>query len=56
MTIEVRQLVIKSTVDSSAEGSLSEQQIAHELEALREQLMIECRELVVESIRENSER
>ncbi len=56
MTIEVRQLVIKSTVQSEHEAFASEQQGLADISALREELMAECRELIVECLRECDER
>ncbi len=56
MTIEVKQLVIKSTVQSEHASFVNEQQSLADISALREELMAECRELVVECLRECDER
>ncbi len=56
MTIEVKHLIIKSTVQSGIGSSVHEQQMNKELSAFRENLITECREMVAECIRENSER
>lgn len=56
MTIEVRQLVIKSSVQSEPMASSDEQQGQVDIPALREELMAECRELVNECLRAGVER
>jgi len=56
MTIEVRQLVIKSTVQPEQGAPIDGQHHAIDLSALREELLEECRELVAECVRENVER
>ena len=56
MTIEVRQLVIKSTVLPEQGSSQPERQVKDDLAAFKEELMTECRELVSECIREHAER
>ncbi|VAW85165.1 hypothetical protein MNBD_GAMMA16-1522 [hydrothermal vent metagenome] len=56
MTIEVKYLVIKSTVQSGIESSAHERQIKDNLLEFREELITECREMVAECIRESAER
>ncbi|VAW84530.1 hypothetical protein MNBD_GAMMA17-2223 [hydrothermal vent metagenome] len=56
MTIEVRQLVIKSSVQSEAAVASNEQQLIETIAALRDELMSECREMVSECVRDNAER
>jgi hypothetical protein len=54
MSIEIRELVIKSTiVDRPAEGG---EEIAPFTPALREALLRECRQLVLSLLRERGER
>jgi len=56
MTIEIRQLVIKSTVQPEMGVSHHEQQTIDGFASFKEELMVECRELVAECIREHAER
>jgi len=56
MTIEVRQLVIKSTVQPELGSLAQERQSMDDLTTFKEELMSECRELVAECIREHNER
>lgn len=56
MTIEVKHLVIKSTVQSGMGSSTHERQISEDLSIFRENIITECREMVAECIRESSER
>jgi len=56
MTIEVKHLVIKSTVQSGAGSAVHERQMNKEFLVFREKLITECREMVAECIRESSER
>ncbi|MCF6257977.1 MAG: DUF5908 family protein [Gammaproteobacteria bacterium] len=56
MTIEIRQLVIKSTVQSEPVASMDMRQSQVDILALKEELMAECRELVSECLRESVER
>ncbi len=56
MTIEVRQLIIRSTVQPESGAVMSEQQAIDDLTAFKERVMSECRELVAECIREQAER
>ncbi len=56
MTIEVRQLIIKSTVQSEQASLVSEREAVGELAMFKEELLNECRELVAESLREHAER
>ncbi len=56
MTIEVRQLVIKSTVQAEIAIPHHERQAIDDLASFKEELMLECRELVAECIREHTER
>ncbi len=56
MTIEVRQLVIKSSVQSETTVTTNEQQLVETIAALRDELMAECREMVNECVRDNAER
>lgn len=54
MSIEIRELVIKSTIiDRPAEGG---DEIALLIPALREVLLRECRQLVINLLRERGER
>jgi len=56
MTIEVKHLVIKSTVQSGMDSSSHERKMSKEFSAFRENLITECREMVAECIRESTER
>ena len=56
MTIEVRQLVIKSTVQSEQSAFVNEQPNLADIAALKDELLAECRELVAECLRDNDER
>jgi hypothetical protein len=56
MTIEVRQLVIKSSVQSESVTSANEQQLMESIAALRDELIAECREMVTECVRDSAER
>jgi hypothetical protein len=56
MTIEVRQMVIKSSVGDSANPAASEGPRADELDRLREELLAECEALLAMKLRDMSER
>lgn len=56
MTIEVRQLVIKSTVLPEKDARIDEGQQSVDLSELKDELLQECRELVAECVRESVER
>lgn len=56
MTIEVRQLVIKSSVQSEVVAATNEQQLIESIAALRDELLSECREMVNECVRNSAER
>ena len=56
MTIEVRQLVIKSSVQSELVTSANDQQLVESIAALRDELIAECREMVTECVRDSAER
>lgn len=55
MSIEIRELVIKSTIVDRPASS-GEEAPAQQIPALREALMRECRQLVVSLLRERGER
>jgi hypothetical protein len=54
MTIEVKQLIIRSTVESAA--AAGGETYAPDLDRLKEELLLECREVVLELFRERQER
>jgi len=56
MTIEVKQMIIKSTLVSGFSESNSVESPAVDIEQLKEMLMEECRELIAESLSELQER
>jgi len=56
MTIEVRQLVIKSSVQSESVVSTNDQQLVESIAALKDELIAECREMVSECVRDSAER
>jgi hypothetical protein len=56
MTIEVKQLIIKSTVLNERQSQQSHERIAVDLEQIRATLLQECRELIAEQLGERRER
>lgn len=56
MTIEVKQLIIKSTVSDERPVQQDSEQLAVDMEQLKEMLMEECREMIAESLNEVRER
>jgi len=56
MTIEVKQLIIKSTVNKDHSGSQAQGLRAVDIEKMKEMLMEECRELINETLSEMKER
>jgi len=56
MTIEVKQLIIKSTLTSSSNPPQRHEASSLDLEQLREQLLEECRELIRDSLDRARER
>ena len=57
MTIEVKQLLVKSSVQSET-GGHAERSVPStvDCEALKENVIVECRKLIVELLREKQER
>ncbi len=56
MAIEVKQMIIKSTVVNEHANESSHVPAAIDIERLKEQLMEECKELIAESLSETRER
>jgi len=56
MSIEIKQMVIKSTLVNNHSAQERSEQAAIDIEQLREMLMEECRELIAESLNEMQER
>mgnify|MGYP003571017733 CR=1 FL=1 len=56
MTIEVKQLIIKSTVSDEGPAQQDSEQRAVDMEQLKEALMQECREMIADSLNEVRER
>lgn len=56
MTIEVRQMLIKSSVLQKAEEERAGDQSSPSLEAIKEDILTECRQLVVDLLRDRQER
>lgn len=56
MTIEVKQLIIKSTVTNEPRQAQAGEPTAMDVEQLRERLMEECREMIAASLNEQRER
>ena len=56
MTIEVKQMIIKSTLVNGLSESKSSESPAVDIEQLKEMLMDECKELIAESLTELQER
>lgn len=56
MTIEVKQLVIKSSVNDSDNGSSESAESHFDLEAFKKELLSECKQIVVESLSNQRER
>ncbi len=56
MTIEVKQLIIKSTVTNDRSESQRQEYAAIDIEQIKEMLMEECRELISETLSDIRER
>ena len=56
MAIEVKQMIIKSTLVNGSSKSRSAESPVVDIEQLKEMLMEECRELITESLNELRER
>lgn len=56
MTIEVRQLVIKSTVQSPFEAQLRQTAEFARVEELKQDILVECRRLIADAMAEARER
>jgi len=56
MTIEVKQLIIKSTVSNDRPELRVPEYAAVDIEKVKEMLMAECRELIAESLTDIRER
>ena len=56
MPIEVRQMVIKSTVLQGADGKGNAGHSGAPLEGLKEEILSECRRMILEILREERER
>lgn len=56
MTIEVKQMIIKSTVVNGRPEQERPEQSAVDIEQLKEMVMEECKELIAESLSELQER
>ncbi len=56
MTIEVKQMIIKSTVSNDRPESHVSEVAAVDIEKIKEMLMAECRELIAESLTDIRER
>jgi len=57
MPIEIRELVIKTTIDSSVEDSTKHQQVSAEaFERMRRSIMQQCKSYIDQKIKEDKER
>lgn len=56
MAIEVKQMIIKSTIVSGRKDQDERRPDALDIESLREEMMEECRELIEQSLNELQER
>ena len=56
MTIEVKQLIIKSTVLNERQSQQSHERVAVNLDQIKESLLQECRELIAQQLGEMRER
>jgi len=56
MTIEVKQMIIKSTVVNGPVEELRPEDSAVDIEKLKEMVMEECKELIAQSLSELQER
>ncbi|MCG8415760.1 MAG: DUF5908 family protein [Pseudomonadales bacterium] len=56
MTIEVKQLVIKSSVSEGESNSQADEDINVDLEAFKKELLAECKQIVSESLANARER
>ena len=56
MTIEVKQMLIKSSVVQSQESNISSREQRRALDEMRRNILTECREMIVEIMREEGER
>ena len=56
MPIEVKQLIIKSTVTDEHEDREDHGTAAAEFEAMKQQLLEECREMIEQSLEKSRER
>jgi hypothetical protein len=56
MTIEVKQMIIKSTVRNDRPAVHADQVLSIDIEKIKENLIEECRELINESLSDSRER
>ncbi len=56
MTIEVRQLQIKSSVLKTDGMETKGSDLFHDLEELKEDILLECRQMLIEMLRQKEER
>lgn len=56
MTIEVKQMIIKSTVTNERSSEKRSERETIDIEQLRKQLLAECREMIAENIQEQRDR
>jgi Family of unknown function (DUF5908) len=56
MTIEVRQMMIKSTVLQKAGEDVSGDTSGQNIDSMKEEILVECRQLFLELLREQQER
>lgn len=56
MTIEVRQLQIKSSVLQKESTETRGSDPSHDLEELKEDILLECRQMLMEMLRQKQER
>ena len=56
MTIEVKQLLIKSNVVQRETSEYSDDDLSPELEKLKEEILAECKMMLIDLLNDNSER
>ncbi|MDI3464970.1 MAG: hypothetical protein OJF50_003791 [Nitrospira sp.] len=56
MTIEIRQMMIKSTVLQKASEEVSGDSSGQNMDTMKESILVECRQLFLELLREQRER
>jgi hypothetical protein len=56
MTIEVKQLLVKSTVLQKCDSGEQQTDLLNDFEELKHEIMNECRQLILKTLREKTER